>query len=195
MTGAFVAVIGPSGSGKDSIIGCARSALAGSGGIRFPKRRITRPVGAGEDHEPVGEREFEIAERRGEFAVSWRAHGLAYGIPRSALEAIDAGGVVVANVSRGVLKVLPTLFTTVRVVRVTVSDDVRLARIVARGREDENAAAARVARLDPAPEHPVDLEIVNDGALEEACAALVTFLSRMRRSAREAAPPSRRAPG
>lgn len=183
MTGAFVAVVGPSGSGKDSIIGCVRSALVGSEGIRFPTRRITRPAGAGEDHEPVGEREFEIADRGGEFAVSWRAHGLAYGIPRSALDAVEAGGVVVANVSRGVLDVLPELFTTVRVVRVTVSDDVRLARIVARGREDEIAAAARVARPDPAPDHPVDLEIVNDGALEEACAALVTFLSRLRADA------------
>lgn len=184
MTGAFVAVVGPSGSGKDSIIEYTRAALEERGGIVFPRRQITRPAGAGEDHKPVSEGEFDAAESRGEFALTWRAHGLAYGIPAHVIDVVEAGGVVVANVSRGVLERLPSLFTNVRVARITVSEEVRLARIVARGREDEFAAAARVARLDPAPDHPVDLEIVNDGTLEEASTALVEFLTRVRAAAR-----------
>lgn len=179
MSGAFVAVVGPSGSGKDSIIEHTRAAVAGRGGVDFPRRRITRPAGAGEDHHPVSQGEFDTAERLGEFALTWRAHGLAYGIPAHVFDVVEAGGVVVANVSRGVLQQLPSLFTDVRVVRVTVPDGVRLARIVARGREDATAAAARVARRDPAPEHPVDLEIVNDGTLEEAGTHLLAFLTRV----------------
>ena len=175
-----MAVVGPSGSGKDSIIESARVALQGRDEIVFPRRQITRPASAGEDHSPVSEGEFDAAQCRGEFALSWRAHGLAYGIPAHVVDVVESGGVVVANISRGVLNRLPTLFTNVRVVRVTVSEDVRLARVLARGREDAIAAAARVARLDPAPDHPVDLEIVNDGTLEEASAALVEFLTRAR---------------
>jgi ribose 1,5-bisphosphokinase len=179
MSGTFVAVIGPSGSGKDSIIESARAALEGDGGIVFPRRRITRPAGPGEDHLPVSESDFDDAAQRGEFALTWRAHGLAYGIPSHVTDIVASGGVVVANVSRAVLEQLPGLFPSIRVVRVTVSEEVRLARIVARGREDRAAAAARAARPDPAPDHPVDLEIVNDGTLEQAAAALVAFLARV----------------
>jgi ribose 1,5-bisphosphokinase len=179
VSGGFVAVVGPSGSGKDSVIECARTALEGHGGVVFPRRRITRPAGAGEDHDPVSKGEFEAAECRGEFALTWQAHGLAYGIPANVFDVVEAGGVVVANVSRGVLAHLPGLFAKVWVVRVTVSEDVRRARIVARGRENEAGAAARVARANPAPEHSADLEIVNDGTLEEAGAALTRFLARV----------------
>lgn len=176
MSGAFVAVVGASGTGKDSILEHTRAALAGAGGIVFPQRQITRPAGPGEDHLPLSAEEFAAAELSGAFALSWRAHGLCYGIPAEVFEAVGAGGVVVANVSRAVLCQLPELFPEVRVVRVSVSDSVRLERILARGREDAPAAAARVARADPAPEHPVDLEIVNDGTLEQASAALLAFL-------------------
>lgn len=184
MTGVFVAVVGPSGSGKDSIIEYTRAALEGRGRIVFPRRQITRAAGAGEDHNPLSESEFDAAECRGEYALTWRAHGLAYGIPAHIFDVVEAGGVVVANVSRGVLEQLPSLFTNARVARVTVSDDVRLARIIARGREGEGAAAARVARPDPAPDHPVDLEIVNDGTLEEASEAFVKFLTHVLGAAR-----------
>ena len=183
MSGAFIAVVGPSGSGKDSILENTRAALAGRGGIHFPQRHITRPAGAGEDHQPVSEEEFDAARQRGEFALTWQAHGLAYGIPAHVSDVVKAGDVVVVNVSRGVLEQLPGLFPNVHVARVTVPDEVRHARILARGRESGNAAAARVARQDPAPDHPVDLEIVNDGTIEEASGVLVEFLTRVRHSA------------
>ena len=162
----------------------ARAVLRGRDEIVFPQRQITRAAGAGEDHNSVSESEFDAAERRGEYALTWRAHGLAYGIPAHIFDVVEGGGVVVANVSRGVLAQLPSLFINVRVVCVVVSEDVRLTRIIARGRENEVAAATRVARPDPAPDHPVDLEIVNDGTLEEASEALVKFLTHLLGSAR-----------
>ncbi len=179
MSAGFVAVVGPSGSGKDSVIECARTALEGHGGVIFPRRRITRPAGAGEDHDPVSEAEFAAAENRGDFALTWQAHGLAYGIPAAVFDAIATHHVVVANVSREVLTHLPTLFANVWVVRITVPEHIRRARILARGREDEAGAEARVSRPDPAPGYPADLEIVNDGTLEEAGTALTAFLTRV----------------
>ncbi|TFD45954.1 phosphonate metabolism protein/1,5-bisphosphokinase (PRPP-forming) PhnN [Cryobacterium frigoriphilum] len=184
MSGTFVAVVGPSGSGKDSILESARVALIGQGDIVFAQRRITRPASAGEDHHPVGEDEFDAALSRGEFALTWQAHGLRYGIPAHLVDVVASGGVVVANVSRGVLDQLPAVFTTVRVARVTVSEEVRLTRILARGRENAAAAAARVARPDPAPDFAVDLEIVNDGTLDEASAAFAAFLWQVRNTVR-----------
>lgn len=176
MSGAFVAVVGPSGAGKDSVLRVAQEALAGRGGFVFPQRWITRPEGPGEDHRPLSKAEFLSAEARDEFALTWRAHGLGYGIPADAVAAVSDGNVVVANVSRETLGALGGVFGRAFVVRVTVSEEVRLERIVARGREDAAAAAARAERADPSPDHPVDLEIVNDGSLAEAAAILIRFL-------------------
>lgn len=184
MSGVFVAIVGPSGAGKDTIIERAKVALADRGDIVFPRRLITRPTGEGEECISVTDDGFADAEDHGDLSLSWRAHGLSYGIPASARETVAAGGVVVANVSRGVIAQLPALFGDSRVVRITVSDEIRLARILARGRENRADAAARVARADPAPEHPVDLEIVNDGTLDEASVQLVEFL----RDVRDVAP-------
>jgi len=175
MTGAFVAVVGPSGSGKDAVLDWARTRLAGSRFL-FPRRVITRPSGPGEDHVPVAPEAFAAAEAAGRFALTWRAHGLAYGVPASVSEAIADGWVVVANVSREVLPALEDVFGRAHTVRITVSDEVRRARIAARGRENSADAHARLDRPDPAPGFPVDLEIVNDGTLEDAGSLLVDFL-------------------
>src|SRR4051794_8643592 len=102
MTGAFVAVIGPSGAGKDTVMDSARAELADRGSaFVFPRRLITRPIGPGEDHVPVGDADFTRIERDGGFALSWRAHGLSYGVPIAVVDSVRSGDVVVMNISRG----------------------------------------------------------------------------------------------
>ncbi|GGD87485.1 phosphonate metabolism protein/1,5-bisphosphokinase (PRPP-forming) PhnN [Microbacterium murale] len=179
MSGAFVAVVGASGSGKDSVIGAARELLSGhDGSFVFPRRLITRPVGAGEDHMLVSEADFTRIEHEGGFALSWRAHGLAYGLPAAVVDAVRAGDVVVANVSRGVLDRLTDRFEHSAVVRVCVPEEQRRARLARRGREADAEIAARMNREDPAPNCAVDLEIVNDGPIEDAGRAFADFLLR-----------------
>ncbi|WP_203135576.1 phosphonate metabolism protein/1,5-bisphosphokinase (PRPP-forming) PhnN [Microbacterium sp. JZ31] len=174
-TGAFVAVVGPSGAGKDAVIAYARERLEPHG-VVFARRVITRPAGPAEECASATEEQFAQLQDGGSFALAWRAHGLAYGIPAEYARRAENGEVVVANVSRSVLSELPDRFPRAFAVRITVPEDVRRARIAARGREDDAGVAARVSRPDPAPDHPVDLEIVNDGTLEQAGERLVTFL-------------------
>ncbi|HCS60220.1 MAG TPA: phosphonate metabolism protein/1,5-bisphosphokinase (PRPP-forming) PhnN [Microbacterium sp.] len=176
MTGALVAVVGPSGSGKDAVIDCARAHFEDDARLVFPQRVITRPAGAGEDHIPVSEAEFAGLEDAGDFAVHWDAHGLRYGVPRHVADAVEQGCVAVVNVSRAAMAGLDATFSNVHVVRVTVAEEVRRARILSRGRETSDDALARLNRPDPAPGHPVALEIVNDRALTDAGDALVAFL-------------------
>jgi ribose 1,5-bisphosphokinase len=172
--GAFVAVVGASGAGKDALLSYAREH---SGTLaRFPRRVITRPPGPGEDHEPVSEEVFGQAHGRGAFAVCWRAHGLSYGIPASADDEVRAGRVVVANVSRAVIGELAGRYRRLIVIRVTVSEEVRALRLRARGREPEPGIGQRLARADPAPGHRVDVEIQNDGSLAEGGAHLVRVI-------------------
>ena len=172
--GAFIAVVGASGVGKDALLTYARgrsSALA-----RFPRRAITRPPGPGEDHDPVTEDQFATARERGAFALSWRAHGLWYGIPASVDAEVRAGLVVVANVSRSVLGELEARYLRLVVVRVTVPEKVRAQRLRDRSRESEPGIGQRLNRQDPAPGHRVDAVIENDGSLAEGGARLLRII-------------------
>jgi len=172
--GAFVAVVGASGVGKDALLSYARER---SGAVAsFPRRVITRPPGPGEDHEPVSEEVFAQALDRGDFAVCWHAHGLRYGIRASADAEVRDGRVVVVNVSRAVIGELAGRYLRLVVVRVTVAEEVRARRLRARGREPEPGIGRRLARLDPAPGHRVDAVIENDRSLAEGGAALVRII-------------------
>ena len=173
--GAFVAVVGASGVGKDALLSYARERCGDL--ARFPRRAITRPPGPGEDHDPVSEDQFAQARERGAFAVCWHAHGLCYGIPAAADAEVRDGRVVVANVSRGVINELAARYLRLVVVRVTVAEEVRAQRLRARRREPEPGIGQRLARPDPAPGHRVDALINNDGSLAEGGAQLVRVIS------------------
>lgn len=172
--GAVVAVTGASGVGKDALLAYARE-HAGTF-ASFPRRAITRPPGPGEDHAPMEEGEFADALERGAFGVWWQAHGLHYGIPVSADAEVRAGRAIVVNVSRGVLGLLAARYERLIVVRVTVSDAVRAVRLRARQRESTDEITNRMDRADPAPDHPVDAEIRNDGTLEEGGMQLLRII-------------------
>lgn len=176
MTGALIAVVGPSGAGKDAVIDQARAHFADDARVRFPRRVITRPAGAGEEHRPASDAAFDALERQGGFCLSWAAHGLRYGVPAGVAADIASGSVAVVNVSRAALVRLGEVAERVRVVRVTVPEEVRRTRILSRGRETSAEALLRLERADPAPGQAVDLEIVNDGALSDAGDALVAFM-------------------
>ena len=163
--GAFVAVVGASGAGKDALLSYARDRADAF--ARFPRRAITRPPGPGEDHDPVTEDQFATARSRGAFAVYWRAHGLCYGLPASVDAEVRDGLVVVANVSRSVIDELDARYRRLVVVHVTVPEEVRAQRLRARRREQEHGIGQRLARADPAPGHRVDAVIQNDGSLAE----------------------------
>ncbi|MFC4244247.1 phosphonate metabolism protein/1,5-bisphosphokinase (PRPP-forming) PhnN [Gryllotalpicola reticulitermitis] len=179
--GAFVAIVGASGVGKDALMSYARERLAARAqpapDVHFPRRVITRPAGAGEEFDSSDEAAFTDASSSGGFAIWWRAHGLGYGIPASADDRVRAGGVIVVNVSRAMLDDLAARYRRLVVVRVTVSDEVRAARLHARGREEAHDIRQRLARHDPAPDFPVDAEIRNDGTLAEAGEQLLRIIS------------------
>jgi ribose 1,5-bisphosphokinase len=172
--GAFVAVVGASGVGKDSLIGYAAQRLDGL--VEVPRRVVTRPAGPGEDHEPATEDDFAHRLAAGEYACHWRAHGLGYGIPAAVDRVVRDGRLVLANVSRAALSELEARYAVFRVVRVTASPGVRAERLARRGRESRAEIAHRLARVDPAPGHPAHLELANDGALADAGERLIAFL-------------------
>ncbi len=175
MRGTLFLVVGPSGVGKDTLI--ARAARARPD-LLVPRRVVTRGAEAGgEEIEAETAEGFAARERAGGFMLSWRAHGLAYGIPAEAAAALGQGRSVLVNVSRGVVEEARRRFPPVRVLSVEAPAGVLAARLAARGRESAEEIAGRLARAEsPAPVGPDVRRIVNDGPVEAAEAAFLAAL-------------------
>ncbi|WP_244492483.1 phosphonate metabolism protein/1,5-bisphosphokinase (PRPP-forming) PhnN [Aureimonas sp. AU22] len=145
--GLLVAVVGPSGAGKDTLIRLAFESLAGEPRIQLARRVITRPCDGGtEEHDSLDPEAFSQAEAAGRFCLTWRAHGLAYALPRAVEESVRAGNLVVANLSRRSLGEADARFGGIAIVEITAPRAVLVARIAARGRETPAEVEARLAR-------------------------------------------------
>lgn len=177
MSGVLVAVVGPSGAGKDTLIGAARARLAGDPSFVFLRRVITRPEGVGgEDHEAMTRGAFLKARDEGFFALSWDAHGLLYGIPRDPLEtALDERRVAVANISRHALRDAAERYPTV-VLSITAPLQLRAERLAARGRETKDQLMARLSREAGLPPGLTVREVANTGTVEDGAQAVVAIL-------------------
>jgi ribose 1,5-bisphosphokinase len=175
-SGLLVLVVGPSGAGKDTLLAYAKARLGGRSDIVFVRRLVTRPPDATEDHEPFDVAAFENGLAAGRFALAWRANGLCYALGPDVKAALAAGRTVVANGSRAAVAEARARYPRVKLVLITAPPEVLAARIAARGREDANATAGRLAR-EPALDAAPDLTVLNDGAVELAGEKLAAFLA------------------
>ncbi|MCT8267878.1 phosphonate metabolism protein/1,5-bisphosphokinase (PRPP-forming) PhnN [Afifella sp. JA880] len=176
-TGTLVLVVGPSGAGKDSLIDYARQRLLDVPYVVFPRRTVTRSESDFEDNLTLSETEFSKAAAAGAFALSWEAHGLAYGIPK-AIEADLAGGSsVVVNVSRMAIEPARAKYRPLRVVVVSARRDVLFERLNARGRESLEEIARRLDRADLVSVTGEDVAVIdNSGPIDVAGEAFVSLL-------------------
>jgi ribose 1,5-bisphosphokinase len=176
--GRLVAVAGPSGAGKDTLLRFARNHLGGDPNIVFPRRVVTRQPSAAEDHHALSEADFAAAVAAGGFAFWWGAHGLNYALAAAVDDDIRAGKTVVCNVSRAVIAELRGRYADVRVVLVTAPADVLAARLAARGRAADGMLATRLARSAPVQSDLApDVVIENVGELQDGGDKLIAAIS------------------
>jgi thymidine phosphorylase len=166
--GTFFLVVGPSGAGKDSLIDGARALLEPTGRYVFARRVVTRPAGSpGEDHEAATDEAFDAREAKGDFLITWGAHGLRYGLPAELKRLVESGRNVIANGSRATIAALAARLPRFVVVEVTAPPEVLAARIAGRGRESGEAIERRLSRtVEPRPEGIRATTICNDQSVE-----------------------------
>ena len=173
--GRLIAVVGPSGVGKDSVMA---GLVARQAKLHLVRRVITRPADAGgEAFDAVTEQEFAQRVASQTFALHWTAHGLRYGIPQQQLTCLASGGDVLVNLSRDVLRHADRQFAKMIVLSLTAPSSVLVARLAQRGRENAEQMSARLARSDFAV--PLGLRLLqvdNSGALDQTIKTTLSTL-------------------
>jgi len=169
----LLVVVGPSGAGKDSVIGAWLAALPEAERPHRARRTITRPADLHENHEPLTPGAFRDAVEAGAFAFEWQAHGLHYGVRCEELLPLATGRWVVMNGSRSHLPRLRERAPQARVIEIDAPAPVRAARLAQRGREagsDQDRRLSRTVTVEGC-----ELRIVNDRRIGEAVADLADW--------------------
>lgn len=171
--GQLILVVGPSGAGKDALIERAKLAFADNKNFVFARRIVTREAIA-EDHDTMAPDSFDKSETQGDFLLSWRAHGLAYGLPANLREDLAAGHTIIANVSRGIILQAEELGFPVCVLHITADPVILAARIAGRGRETMSEIRARVERAAPLQWRSAKIyEIRNEGSIDQGASLFI----------------------
>ena len=182
----LIYVIGPSGAGKDSLLNSLRQEMANLAAITdpatppplyFAKRTITRSHDqSNEDHEVVDPSHFESLVNSEAFGMHWFANGLHYGIRHQELAPMSESTWVMVNGSRAYLEEAKQCFPGLTVLFITAPIEVLRARLLSRGRENEQAIEARLSRSKDVALGPQDLCVSNGGSLAESVAMLKKLL-------------------
>ena len=160
--GWFVAIVGPSGAGKDTIINAVHQALKNNPEFLFVRRTITRKAGINsfDDHDDTSqnignednigvtlEKFFELSEKAS-FSLQWFAHGIHYALPIGIVDEVHKGKIVIANISRAELEHAKELFGKVFVIEINAPIGILKERLLSRKREKITDIEERLERAN-----------------------------------------------
>lgn len=179
MSGRLIYLIGPSGAGKDTVLRWLREHPRLCPSLHIARRTISRDGDdPHESHEAVSAADFERMREHDDFALHWEANALHYGVRHTELRPLKHGLDVLLNGSRRFLPQARQLYPDLVAAHLTVPLHVLRARLLARGRETQEAIEARLARSArlTATMGKTDVELVNDGTPEDAARKLLQHL-------------------
>jgi ribose 1,5-bisphosphokinase len=173
-------IIGASGAGKDSLISYVNQRRSEETPVIFAHRYITRDTEAkGENHIALSIEEFNFRKNRGCFAMHWHSHQTNYGIGIEINTWLEMGLNVVVNGSRGYLPEAAKHYENLIPIMIRVNYDTLRERLFARGRENSEQIAERMAQsmhLETTTQHSRLCTIDNNGALGKAGEELCSLI-------------------
>jgi ribose 1,5-bisphosphokinase len=177
MSARLVYLIGPSGSGKDSLLQWLLQNIQPNFPLHLARRCITRATQAsGEQHEPVSHAQWDRLRDAGALALHWQANGLSYGVRSTELAPLALGHCVLVNGSRAHLVEARQRLPELTAVHISVTAERLQQRLTQRGREDAKAVESRLRRNQSLPAPAGCADISNDGTIEVAGAALLAVV-------------------
>ncbi|MGB7803826.1 ribose 1,5-bisphosphokinase [Buttiauxella sp.] len=177
MMSKIVWLMGPSGSGKDSLLTALRQQENNQ--LLVAHRYITRPYDTGcENHIALSEKEFTQRQQQGLFALCWQAHHQCYGVGIELDIWLDSGFDVVVNGSRQHLAQARARYGEALVpICLHVSTDVLRKRLEQRGRENAQQIEQRLQRAALyAPDVDKCLILNNDDNLDETVSSFMHLI-------------------
>lgn len=141
-------LVGPSGVGKDSVLDMIkRHDFDNKQPIIVAHRYITRPPRQNdENHIELTRTDFKSRKESGLFLFHWKSHGYRYGIGKEVLLWLEAGHDVIINGSRKYIHEAREIYPDLKIIWLTVSEEILRERLIQRGRESKKEIEARIAR-------------------------------------------------
>lgn len=188
-----MAIVGPSGAGKDTIMNAVHEVLKNNPEFLFVRRIITRKAGINSfnDHDETSqnignednigvslEKFFELSQKAS-FSLQWFAHGIHYGLPMGIVDEVHKGKIVIANVSRAELEHAKELFGKVYVIEINAPIGILKERLLGRKREKITDIEERLKRANipiQLPEGSKYCYIDNSGNVKSAVDKMLSIL-------------------
>ena len=188
-----MAIVGPSGAGKDTIMNAVHEVLKNNPEFLFVRRIITRKAGINSfnDHDETSqnignednigvslEKFFELSQKAS-FSLQWFAHGIHYALPIGIVDEVHKGKIVIANVSRAKLGHAKELFGKVYVIEINAPIGILKERLLGRKREKITDIAERLKRANipiQLPEGSKYCYIDNSGNVKSAVDKMLSIL-------------------
>ncbi|MBI0002951.1 phosphonate metabolism protein/1,5-bisphosphokinase (PRPP-forming) PhnN [Bartonella sp. M0177] len=194
--GWFVAIVGPSGAGKDTIINAVHQALKNNPEFLFVRRTITRKAGinsfdghdetsqniGNEDNIGVSLEKFLELSEKASFSLQWFAHGIHYALPIGIVDEVHKGKIVIANISRAELEHAKELFGKVFVIEINAPIGILKERLINRKREKITDIEERLERANIPIHLPKGAKycyIDNSGNINSAVGKVLSILHKL----------------
>ena len=194
--GWFVAIVGPSGAGKDTVMNAVHHALKNNPEFLFVRRTITRKAGinsfndhaetseniGNEDNIGVSLEEFLELSEKASFSLQWFAHGIHYALPIGIVDEVRKGKIVIANVSRAELGHAKELFGKVFVIEINAPIGILKERLISRKREKITDIEERLERANIPIRLPKGAKycyIDNSGNINSAVDKVLSILQKL----------------